>query len=284
MLLEVVFENFKFCRQDRVEINFDKLYNPDYFKKTFRKVKCKCNPLKSLFFVDCDLPKYILKAIKRDKSLCNEITKDYGIITLTYRQDDFLIDYILKITESEIIQTTDLVYLDLYLKDENSDCAKTINENTKLKPSEKKALEKIKQFEKNTIEFNSYEYKDKLDFLTHIFKHFDNKTNCIMFLDDLLTKLSYMALYKFSVELYDDKYENIQKFCLIDGKYWHLLKDFRNCLISPDNVYFYDEKDLISISDYEDALKIFNKPIHRRMFIEYGSPYQEPDDKFITEY
>ncbi|WJZ70166.1 hypothetical protein F341_066 [Campylobacter phage F341] len=105
-----------------------------------------------------------------------------------------------------------------------------------------------------------------------------------MFLDDLLMNLSYMALYKFSVKLYDDKHENIQKFCLIDGKVWHLLKDFRDCLISPDNTYFYNEKDLISISDYEDALKVFKKPIHRRMFIEYESPYQEPDDKFITEY
>ncbi|WP_202974353.1 hypothetical protein [Campylobacter jejuni] len=77
----------------------------------------------------------------------DEITKDCGVITLTYRQDDFLIDYILKITESEIIQTTELVYLDLYLKDENSDCAKTINENTELELSEKKALEKIEQFD-----------------------------------------------------------------------------------------------------------------------------------------
>ncbi len=226
MLYSIQFENFDFYKENiplvfSNEIDFNG--------------ESKC--LNNVLFNEIDISKYILKALNQDLLLCNHLSEDSGVITLTF-VDEFIVIYKLTVTQSDIKQTILMTNKSL-----DNDEVKVVND-CELSNEELSSLNRINKYIENTLKINNSTKIKNLDL-----KHILNFYNCMLFLDNIFEELTLEEILKLLNKL-ENNTDNVQRFFNIDMKHWYILNNLNPKICRMDNVFYKDISYIVRYSDY----------------------------------
>lgn len=256
MLFNITYDGFNFEPElSYIDLTERFVKVNDDFKESSREDSI--NHIKhKLFFVDAGLITNIIhKSIVDAKSLSGNLKGNSGFVSLAYKCGDYIVIKEIKVSKKSINAEWFVSSVKEYLTDRQN----MRHEDENLDENEINALKLAKNFENNTVEFNSKLSKlqptEIADFLLF---NFEKYNNCMLFLGNILVKLDYNTLIHVIEDIYCFN-ENTQLVFDIDARHLDVIR-YNSDLLTPNNIYFIrDNKELTCVDEFAHAIRVFKR-------------------------